>query len=255
MPVGHNPRMLSEIDSDFISIDLYKFLDLYTKKPVKTNFKFTNSTRINVDYPSYMSDLNTLVDKTPIDTLSWYLVWRVIFSYGTVLDEQMWLWMKQLDGIVNGVHYSPEIAKEKRWEECIAIVENNLGTSIARYFVQKEFQSKEAAADVMRSVIATFSERAQKSEWLDPPTREKLLAKLSLLRQKIGYPVHPDLRNATKLLEYFNLNTEKSRYAENMVSISQWSISKDLNKLQTKMHDDDWSLPPTSANAYYVSCY
>ena len=77
-----------------------------------------------------------------------------------------------------------------RWKRCVDETDGALGELVAQPFVKSNFtaDSKAAAERYVQEIARAFAREVETLAWMDAPTKEKAIAKLSAMAYLIGYP-------------------------------------------------------------------
>jgi hypothetical protein len=100
------------------------------KRPMDVVPTIDQNTVVILASADYFRRLNALLEKTPPNTLYWYLVWRVIHQLGPELDTETSLLAREVGALVSGIH----AYTEPRAPGCVAWIERAFSPLIARYF-------------------------------------------------------------------------------------------------------------------------
>ena len=250
----YNPYHLSFAVQDIPSLNLTRYLNvLVSDKTSNIKFRFENNTKIVVPVPAYLNLLNKLISKTPRKTLQYYLQWKVIVSFGPVLDIATQKLVQDTTGIPSGTKGT--IDTSKRWETCVGTVENSVNSLIMRYYAQKAFpgESKTRALEVADAIVDAFRDGAMEVDWLDETTRKSVIAKLDLVKKKVGFPEQPNITSPINLIEYYQgLMINTTSHFNNTLAWRTWESQRILRKLDSLSTGfEDWDMSALSANAFY----
>jgi predicted metalloendopeptidase len=90
---------------------------------------------------------------------------------------------------------------------------------------------------------SSLHDRIKRLDWISENTRKQALKKLDAIEIKIGYP--DTWRN------YSALKIDKKTYVENAIEADEFEFQRNLNKLGKPVDRKEWSLPPTTVDAFY----
>ncbi|KAI8057941.1 hypothetical protein BDF22DRAFT_662967 [Syncephalis plumigaleata] len=222
-----------------------QFIDNYIgessrKKLLSTLPSITRDTVISVISLDYIQGLEKLLKETPPMALHWYLVWRVIVTYGDSLDTETSLLVRELNALVNGVHSKAE--------------PRIFAPLIGRYFMA--LQSSEMELDTVRNMTNQLQEafitRAREQDWLDNTTRDKVIEKARLLTFKIGAPSYPNTHSSIDLDAYYaSFTMNSTHHFENVLAYNKFKSRHDYLNIGHNVHSGEWTMPASSANMYY----
>jgi len=80
-------------------------------------------------------------------------------------------------------------------------------------------------------------------DWMSPATKEQAIAKLHMVRNKIGYP--------EKWRDYSALTIERDNYFGNVQRAHVFEERRDWNKVGKPVDRNEWGMSPPTVNAYY----
>lgn len=230
----NNPRSLAEIEKMAPAIDWKTWLDhLPVKKEIDTMIV------TQLDYMKALSDLLKSEDIEDLKTLvSWSTLNSAASELSTDLEKANWeFYSKTLNGV-------PE--QRPADERALATVNGVMGEALGKIYVEKYFppEAKETAEVMVQNIIETFKDRIHDLEWMTDETKEKAIEKLNKLTVKIGYP------NEWK--DYGTMDIkEGNSYYENLVSVSQWHLHDNLERINEPVDRKEWFMNPQTVNAYF----
>ena len=81
-------------------------------------------------------------------------------------------------------------AAAARWKRCVGWVDRDLGEALGQVFVERTFPAtvKKKALDMVQRIEKVMGERLNTLSWMSAATKKQALAKLTSMRNKIGYP-------------------------------------------------------------------
>ncbi len=125
---------------------------------------------------------------TPVKTWQTYMLFRWVVSHASVLQTPVWdSKFSFFSGTLQGV-------KDQRPRQDLAIdyVNARMGDAVGHLYVERYFS--EVSLAKMRVLVAAlqaaFTERIERADWLDAPTRQQAQRKLNALTVRLGYPNH-----------------------------------------------------------------
>ncbi|KAI9229872.1 MAG: hypothetical protein DHS80DRAFT_13217 [Piptocephalis tieghemiana] len=211
-----------------------------------------NDTRIQISAPTYLKALDQLLSDTSAETVQWYFLWKVIATFAPHLTSEISNVYQEVEGLSSGVTGIAD--PSRRWETCVDYVEDAAGFSLGRYFVQASFTgiTKKLAIQMIQSIKGEFEQQATTLAWLDDPTREALIAKVSAIGIKVGYPDEPNVKSPFSLAEWYNgANTTTGDHVGNFLSFLALESCMQLGKIGQPVKDGTWTDNPSTVNAYY----
>ena len=88
-----------------------------------------------------------------------------------------------------------------------------------------------------------LSDRIKTLEWMDEPTKQAALKKLSAFTVKIGYP--------DKWRDYSTLKIDRGPFVLNAIRAENFEAKRELNKIGKPVDRTEWGMTPPTVNAYY----
>ncbi|MCC6817398.1 MAG: M13 family metallopeptidase [Bacteroidia bacterium] len=197
---------------------------------------------IIVHNKKYYTDLNTLLSKTPLETLKLYTYYKLISTFSTYLTKDI----KNEKFNFYGTIKSGIKEQKKRDIQAIDITEGlGDGNILGRLYVKKYFpeSSKKKVAEMIENVRAVYGERIEKLTWMSAATKDMAKKKLSSFTYKIGYPDKWD--------DYSTITVKSNALLENVISNTLWSHEKMLKDIGKPVDKSRWYMAPQMVNAYY----
>ena len=138
-------------------------------------------------------------------------------------------------------------------ERALSEVNGSLGEALGKLYVEKYFpeEAKKVAKEMVDDVIAAYRVRINNLDWMSNATKAKAQKKLDKLMVKIGYPDKWKDYSALVVKSY----EQGGSYFENMVSLSKWSVARNMKKLSKPVDKTEWGMSPQTVNAYYNPVY
>jgi putative endopeptidase len=194
---------------------------------------------INVAHPEFFTAVNKMMIEVPVADWKTYLRWHLITAAAPSLSskfetENFNFFGKALEG-----------RKEQlpRWRRCVSATDGSLGEALGQIYVARAFtpESKARMKAMVSNLIAAFSERLQKLDWMSDETRKQALLKLNAFGQKIGYP--------DKWIDYSALEVSRDSYLANVLRSSEFDQVRDFNKINKPVDRKEWGMTPPTVNA------
>jgi putative endopeptidase len=141
---------------------------------------------------------------------------------------------------LNGV---PE--QRVRWKRGVAAVENALGESVGKMYVEKYFppEYKREMETLVENLRVAMRKRIEANDWMGPGTKAEALKKLAAMGVKIGYP--------DKWRDYSALKISPDDLFGNMERSVAYEWAYDVERLDEPVDEDEWYMTPQTVNAYY----
>ncbi len=172
-------------------------------------------------------------------------VWRDYFDVQVVglrgialpkkIDEQNFAMQKLLTG---------QQEQRARWKRCVSLTNAVLSELVAQPYVKLAFagESKTAAEQMVRQIVAAFDANLGTVEWMDEPTRARAREKLGKVDLMIGYP------DAWRVYDF---EIARDAFGASLARASRWEKARDLAKVGKPVNRKEWEIPPAMVNAYY----
>ena len=196
---------------------------------------------VNLAEPEFFRAFAHLLETVSIGDWKAYLKWRLIHECGAYLsqpfvDESFAYYGRTLSG-------TPEL--RPRWQRVAMETDGSIGEALGRLYVAKYFppESKARVLDLVAQLRANLRERLQTLAWMDEATRAKAVAKLDLLRVKMGYP--------DKWSDYSSLQTDRGAFVWNVLHAGEFEQRRDMAKIGKPVDAAEWRMTTPTVNAYY----
>jgi putative endopeptidase len=198
---------------------------------------------LNVSTPDFFKTVNDLVASEPADAWKAYFRWHTVHSSASNLpkpffDENFEFFGKTLAG---------QKEPTPRWKQCTAMTDQALGEAVGQDWVQAHFPPA-AKASMDKLVLAlekSLGDDIQTLDWMSPETKKEAEGKLSMIRNKIGYP--------EKWRDYSALTVKRDDLMGNIERESVFQRNYRLAKLGKPVNEKEWGMTPPTVNAYYSS--
>jgi putative endopeptidase len=209
-------------------------------------FKDINSrpfNTLNVATPDFFKGLNEQIASQPVDSWKSYLRWHVLHASAADLpkafrDENFEFFQKTLAG---------QKEETPRWKQCTAQTDRALGEAVGQDWVKENFppSSKASMDKLVAALDKALADDIKTLPWMSDDTKKAAEAKLTLYRNKIGYP--------EKWRNYDALTVKRDDPLGNAHRDDVFERNYDLNKLGKPVDEKEWGMTPPTVNAYYSS--
>lgn len=198
-------------------------------------------TAVNASSPDFLHGFGKLLKKARLDDLKAYLRWRVLSAAGywlprAFVEEKFDFYGRRLTG-----------AKElkPRWKRCVELVDGALGEDLGRGYVEKAYppETKKKMDALVVAVEHALKDDIEGLDWMTPATKEKALAKLAAIGNKVGYP--------EKWRDYSSVEIDRSDLLGSLRSATAFEHLRQLNKIGKPVDRKEWHMTPPTVNAYY----
>lgn len=195
--------------------------------------------------PANLVTVDSLITKSNLNDLKWYLKWRAMDRAAGYLNAAMVqanfdFFYKEMQGVT---------AMKPRWESVLGMTNGALGEALGKLYVAEVFppEAKTSAEQMVKDVVEAFHNRIEKLDWMTDSTKIKALEKLSNFTVKIGYP--------DKWKDYSTLVVNKDgdtySYFGNVVNAAVYGHHKAMEKIGKEVDPTEWGMNPQTVNAYY----
>lgn len=245
MATHHIPK---EKTRDMVA--LYNKIPLNELNTVMANFdwsRYLTTAGVNdidglvVTQPEYLTQLDSIIDETSLDTWKTYLKWTALSANGSRLtsaidSEHFDFYTKTLWGAK---------AQEPMWRRGVNVVNGTLGEVVGKVYVKEHFppQAKAKMLELVNNLIAAYKESIEQLDWMTDETKVQALDKLSKFTPKIGYP--------DKWKDYSKLDIKADDYFGNIQRAALVEYQRNLDRQKGPVDKDEWSMNPQTINAYY----
>src|SRR5882672_92634 len=189
--------------------------------------------------PSAVTGLSALVASQPLETWKEYLTLRALERASPYLPkafvmERFAFYGKTLTG-------TPQI--RDRWKRAISVTNLALGDAIGKLYAARYFApgEKARAEEMVHNLLAAFSRRIDKLDWMAPDTKTKAKAKLAVLKIGVGYPDH--------WIDYSGLEIRRDDALGNAQRAELFETHRNLAKLGRPVDRSEWVMTPQTVNA------
>ncbi|WP_442678035.1 M13 family metallopeptidase [Sphingomonas sp. ASY06-1R] len=193
-----------------------------------------------VAQPSAITASAKLIADAPLPVLKDYLLAH------TMDTAAPWLSRRFVDAnfAFHGTTLSGTPQIQLRWKRGVDLVKNAMGEDVGKAYVAKYFppETKAAADQLVKNIIAAMDRRLQTLAWMDPATRQQARAKLAAFTPKIGYPDH--------WRDYAGLTIARDDLYGNVKRANEFDWQYGLSKLGKPADRREWGMTPMEINAY-----
>ncbi|WP_174274997.1 M13 family metallopeptidase [Sphingomonas bacterium] len=193
-----------------------------------------------VAQPSAIAGIARLIAAAPLGVLKDQLLVRSLDGYAAVLprafdQEQFAFFGTALSGV-------PQ--QQDRWKRGVAFASGALADDVSKIYVAKYFppETKAAADQLVRNIIAAMNARIDKLAWMAPETKAQAHAKLAAFTPKIGYP--------SQWKDYAALRIVPGDAFGNRWRANEWQHAFSTDKLGKPIYRWEWGMTPMTINAY-----
>ncbi|HTJ30526.1 MAG TPA: M13 family metallopeptidase [Acidobacteriaceae bacterium] len=196
---------------------------------------------LNVATPEFFKVLNTEIATEPIDAWKAYFRWHVIHASATDLPKAFYDANFAFFGKVLAGQQEPT----PRWKQCTAATDRALGEAVGQDWVKVNFPpaAKASMDELVAALEKSLGDDIRTLPWMSEDTKKAAEEKLSLIRNKIGYP--------EKWRDYSALKVKRDDVIGNGNHADVFERNYDLAKLGKPVDEKEWGMTPPTVNAYY----
>jgi len=196
---------------------------------------------LNVATPEFFKTVNQLIETEPANAWKAYFRWQNLHSLATNLpktlfDENFEFFGKTLAG---------QKEPTPRWRQCTAMTDQALGEAVGQDWVKQHFppQAKASMDQLVLALEKSLGDDIKTLPWMSDETKKAAEEKLSLIRNKIGYP--------EKWRDYSALEIKRDDLMGNIHRDAVFQRNYRLSKLGKPVDEKEWGMTPPTVNAYY----
>ncbi len=142
--------------------------------------------RFVVWQPGAVTGISALTASEPLDAWKDYLTFHAIQSRVALLPSPLYSQSFSFFGPVLSGAQKPR----DRWKRAVTATNDALGFAVGRLYTERWFPAAEKARAqaMVANLIAAFSDRIDRLDWMAPATKKEAKAKLAVLKVGVGYP-------------------------------------------------------------------
>ena len=200
-------------------------------------------TEVNAASPAFLEGFAGLLKGTPLGEVKDYLRWHALAADASWLgrafvEESFDFYGRRLTGAK---------ALKPRWKRCVDLVNGALGEDLGRRYVAKAYppEAKARMDALVADVETALAKDIDGLDWMTPPTKAKAKAKLSAMRNKVGYP--------KKWRDYSAVQVDPKDLLSSVRSARAFEHKRQLAKIGRPVDREEWFMTPPTVNAYYSS--
>jgi putative endopeptidase len=198
---------------------------------------------LNVATPDFFKALNELIDSEPADAWKAYFRWHQLHAAASNLpkpffDENFEFFGKTLAG---------QKEPTPRWKQCTQMTDMALGEAVGQDWVKEHFPpaAKQTMDKLVLALEKSLGDDIKTLDWMSDDTKKEAESKLSMIRNKIGYP--------EKWRDYSALEVKRDDLMGNLRREAVFARNYRLSKLGKPVDEREWGMTPPTVNAYYSS--
>lgn len=195
---------------------------------------------VDVAQPAYYDRLNALLKLIPLDDWKIYVKATTLENYATSLSRPFVDAAFEMTKVISG-----QAVQKPRAQVMTEEVDGMLGEALGQLYVKRYFNedAKKRVLALVNNLQKAFESRIKRLDWMSDSTKQKAIEKLYAITKKIGYP--------DKWRDYNQVQIDKNKYFENLLSLSQNEYQFELAKLNKPVDRTEWQTTPSTVTAYY----
>ncbi len=195
---------------------------------------------IDMAQTAYYDKLNTLLRSIPINDWKTYLKIQTFGSYAPELSKPFVDAAFEFTKVLSG-----QAVQKSRRQIMTEKVDGLLGQALGQLYVKRYFNedAKKRVLDLVNNLQKSFENRINQLDWMSDSTKQKAKEKLYAITKKIGYP--------DKWRDYDKVQIDRTKYFENLLSLSRNDYQYQLAKLNKPVDRTEWGVTPSTVTAYY----
>jgi len=194
-----------------------------------------------VGQPEYISQLEGYLKKFSIEDWKAYLTWNLLNRYASYMskdfsDANFHFYATVLEGVKE---------QKPRWKKTVETTDGLLGELVGQIYVDEYLPkgTKEKLTEIGNNIRDVYADHIRQLDWMSEATKQKALSKLNKITMKVGYP--------DKWKDLSSIEIKRDSYLQNVINISKWDYSYELNKYGKPVDHSEWQMQPQTYNAYY----
>jgi putative endopeptidase len=196
---------------------------------------------LNVTQPAFVLEIQAIIERESLGDLKTYLTWALVNTRAGLLSQRF----RDQDFAFYSTHLRGVTEQRPRWRTCVARVDIQLGESLGKEFVERNFppERKKEVKHMSLLIQQAMAERIEQISWMSQETRQEAHEKLRKMREKIGYP------NSWR--DYSPIVVDRNDFYGNVTRATGFDLSRQMKKIGQAVDLDEWLMTPAAVNAYY----
>ncbi len=189
--------------------------------------------------PGAVTGIARLVGAEPLETWKDYLSFRAIERASPFLPKEFVA--ENFDFYGRVLTGTPK--QRDRWKRAVDATNAALGEAVGKLYVRRFFppSEKARAQEMVRNLLAAFSRRIDRLDWMAPGTKARAKLKLAALRVDVGYP--------DRWRDYSELRVVRGDALGNAERAEIFEYRRNLKKLGQPVDRSEWVMTPQTVNA------
>ncbi|VDP00663.1 unnamed protein product [Soboliphyme baturini] len=252
----YNRRSVQQLKKNMPLIKWDQFFNYILPEVVREKF-YDEETDVIVSDPEYLAKISMFLEITDKNRFSAvnrtrlltnYVIWRLIKSFTSLLDERFDDAFQDLMYIMAGRQ-----ARPSRWKVCVPTIVSWFEMATGALYVDAYFRQKDKdeALAMIANLREAFVRIVNAIDWMDNQTKHVAIVKAEAMLNHIGYPEF--LNNMTALDEYYeNIDiTSDDGYFEMGLKVLMWIQEQEFLDLLKPFNRNRFDTSPAVVNAFY----
>jgi putative endopeptidase len=222
---------LDEAKQEFPDIDWDAYFGTLGKPDIKD---------FVIQQPAFVKKVGEILQNTDIQHVKDYLELRLLDGRGSGLSQAY----KDLNFDFNGKVLAGLKEQKPLWKTTVNTLDSTILTNaIGPLYCAEHFDlDDKAESEIMvEDVRAAAKERIAALDWMTPETQAKMLQKVDNIIFKMGFP--------QEWIDVSSIDVRPDTYMENLLRASEFSMKRDMARLEEPYDYSEWLMNPTEVNA------
>lgn len=243
----YNKMTVGELQSKFPSIPWREYISNILPEKIVID----EHEPVIVEVPSFITELEKILEQTPKRTVANYMLWRAAASVVSYLPEKYRARQLEYYTAVSG-----STEREARWKECVDHSASSLSLAVGSLYIRKYFDeaAKNNALELVSRVRTEMYKILESVEWMDEDTRHHALEKAKSMTEHIAYP--DELLDQKKLEQFYSgYEISDGHFLDAVLNTTTFAFEFNFGRLRDPVNKTEWFSHgrPTVVNAYYNS--
>ena len=196
---------------------------------------------VNVTEPAFYGQVETLLKTRGLADWKIYLRWHLVSAKARFLPAAF----VQADYEFNRKYLRGTKELAPRWKRCIGRLDYDLGEALGQVFVARNFspETRARTLDMVKEIELAMENDLNQIAWMGNETRQRALAKLHTVVNRIGYPDH--------WRDYSSVRIAPGDLLGNIDRCNTFESKRQLAKIGKPVDRTEWQISPTTVDAYY----
>lgn len=237
---------IAELSEKYPYIDWLEYLNADTY----AGLKFNDTEVVIVQQPTYLEQLESVLNQTDRRTIANYIIWRDLTDYIPYLTADLREMEFEFVKVISG-----RVIRNARWGDCVSTTSWLFPIPVSAMYVREHFYDhriKDDVTQITNEISNEFEKLLKESDWMDNETRQEALRKLRLMNAHIAYP--SELLDDAKIEEvYKNFQINETNFLHTAILVDNFAKEFYSARFHEPVNRSDWvdHSSSTHVNAYY----